>query len=81
MLHGATQQLRVLSERLLVRLFAQRNFGASRCSVCGMVYSKGHEEDEKLHKAYHQGAVQGFKFQVGGSNWATVAASSGRLCA
>jgi hypothetical protein len=30
-----------------------------------MVYAKGHEEDEKLHKAYHQGAVQGFKFQVG----------------
>lgn len=51
-----------------VCLFVQRNFGASRCSVCGMVYSKGHEEDEKLHKAYHQGAVQGFKFQVGGSN-------------
>jgi hypothetical protein len=29
-----------------------------------MVYTKGHQEDEKLHKAYHQGAVQGFKFQV-----------------
>lgn len=42
----------------------QRDFGASRCSVCGMVYTKGHKEDEKLHKAYHQGAVQGFKFQV-----------------
>jgi hypothetical protein len=42
----------------------QRDFGASRCSVCGMVYTKGHQEDEKLHKAYHQGAVQGFKFQV-----------------
>jgi hypothetical protein len=42
----------------------QRNFGASRCSVCGVVYTKGHEEDEKLHKAYHQGAVQGLKFQV-----------------
>lgn len=42
----------------------QRDFGASRCSVCGMVYAKGHEEDEKLHKAFHQGAVQGFKFQV-----------------
>lgn len=42
----------------------QRDFGASRCSVCGMVYTKGHREDEKLHKAYHQGAVQGFKFQV-----------------
>lgn len=46
----------------------QRNFGASRCSVCGMVYTKGHEEDEKLHKAYHQGAVQGFKFQVSGTS-------------
>ncbi len=30
-----------------------------------MVYTKGHEEDEKLHKAYHQGALHGFKFQVG----------------
>jgi hypothetical protein len=42
----------------------QRDFGGSRCSVCGMLYTKGLEEDEKLHKAYHQGAVQGLKFQV-----------------
>lgn len=49
---------------MVVPLPAQRDFGASPCSDCGMVYTKGHEEDEKLHKAFHQGAVQGFKFQV-----------------
>jgi hypothetical protein len=29
-----------------------------------MVYAKGHEEDEKLHRSFHSGAVQGLKFQV-----------------
>lgn len=29
-----------------------------------MVYAKGHEEDEKLHKTFHSSAVQGLKFQV-----------------
>jgi len=28
------------------------------------MYAKGHEEDEKLHKAFHQAAVQGPRFQV-----------------
>lgn len=30
------------------------------------MYAKGHEEDEKLHKAYHTGALQGFRFKVCG---------------
>lgn len=32
-----------------------------------MVYAKGHEEDEKLHKSFHQSVVQGVKFQVQGA--------------
>jgi N-acetyltransferase len=45
-------------------LILQKDFNASRCAVCGMMYAKGHEEDEKLHKAFHQAAVQGPRFQV-----------------
>eukprot|EP00879_Flechtneria_rotunda_P029676 GHRR01032113.1.p1 GENE.GHRR01032113.1~~GHRR01032113.1.p1 ORF type:complete len:106 (+),score=33.94 GHRR01032113.1:318-635(+) len=41
----------------------QRGFGASRCPVCGMLYAKGHDEDEKLHRSFHLPAVQGLKFQ------------------
>jgi hypothetical protein len=42
----------------------QRDFSASKCAVCGMVYAKGHEEDEKLHRSFHSSAVQGLRFQV-----------------
>ncbi|KAF6258409.1 ESCO1/2 acetyl-transferase-domain-containing protein [Scenedesmus sp. NREL 46B-D3] len=50
------------SKQLFLDL-GQRDFSASKCEICGMVYAKGHEEDEKLHKTFHSSAVQGLKFQ------------------
>eukprot|EP00877_Chromochloris_zofingiensis_P003778 jgi/Chrzof1/13400/Cz07g31180.t1 len=49
-----------------VQLFldlGQKDFSSSKCSVCGMVYAKGQDEDEKLHKSYHISFTQGIKFQ------------------
>lgn len=43
----------------------QRDFNASRCPSCGMVYARGQEEDEKLHRSYCAAGSQGVKFQVG----------------
>jgi hypothetical protein len=37
----------------------------SQCHVCGMVYSKGQPDDEKLHKQQHQVHTQGLQLQVG----------------
>lgn len=42
----------------------QANFVCTTCKVCGMVYAKGQEKDEKLHAAFHSSTVQGISFQV-----------------
>ncbi|GAX73911.1 hypothetical protein CEUSTIGMA_g1361.t1 [Chlamydomonas eustigma] len=31
-----------------------QNLGPSQCMTCGMVYSRGHPEDEREHRIYHQ---------------------------
>lgn len=35
--------------------FGQKNFFPIRCSICGLVYTPGKIEDEKLHDEYHGG--------------------------
>lgn len=42
----------------------QVDFTCTACKVCGFVYAKGKEEDEKLHAGYHDQSVNGFLFQV-----------------
>lgn len=42
----------------------QVDFACTACKVCGFIYAKGKEEDEKLHTAFHDTTVNGFTFQV-----------------
>ncbi|KXS12470.1 hypothetical protein M427DRAFT_59610 [Gonapodya prolifera JEL478] len=42
-------------------------FGQSsvrKCSVCGMEFSRIHEEDSKIHKKYHASVTDGVEFQL-----------------
>lgn len=32
----------------------QRNFYSTRCRTCGLVYTPGKDEDDRLHAAYHK---------------------------
>ncbi|KAG1670753.1 hypothetical protein FOA52_013980 [Chlamydomonas sp. UWO 241] len=41
----------------------QRAFGPSRCTGCGMLYTKGQPDDERTHRDFHQAVSLGFKFQ------------------
>ncbi|GBF89069.1 N-acetyltransferase [Raphidocelis subcapitata] len=41
----------------------QRDFSASSCPSCGMVYARGREDDEALHRAHCAAGSQGIKFQ------------------
>ncbi|KAF5397386.1 hypothetical protein PHET_09549 [Paragonimus heterotremus] len=34
--------------------FGQQRTGSTRCSTCGMVYTTGDKQDEKLHTTYHR---------------------------
>jgi len=40
----------------------QRDFSASRCPSCGMVYARGQEDDEKLHRSYCSAGTRGVRF-------------------
>ncbi|XP_075525129.1 establishment of cohesion [Dermacentor variabilis] len=40
----------------------QKKFGHTTCAVCGMVYTIGEVEDEKLHTKYHQSFLAVVKF-------------------
>ncbi|CAN8001919.1 unnamed protein product [Ixodes hexagonus] len=40
----------------------QKHFGAITCNTCGMVYSAGEMEDEKLHSRFHQAFMGVLKF-------------------
>lgn len=45
----------------------QRDFHASRCPCCGMLYCRGEESDERLHAAFHATATKGLKYGSGGT--------------
>uniref|UniRef100_A0A0D9ZMP6 N-acetyltransferase ESCO zinc-finger domain-containing protein n=1 Tax=Oryza glumipatula TaxID=40148 RepID=A0A0D9ZMP6_9ORYZ len=54
----------------------QPDFLLHMCSVCGMMYARGNDEDEKAHKAYHKSYFEGVPFK-GWRNETVVARSEG----
>uniref|UniRef100_A0A0D9UWV1 N-acetyltransferase domain-containing protein n=1 Tax=Leersia perrieri TaxID=77586 RepID=A0A0D9UWV1_9ORYZ len=54
----------------------QPNFLLHMCSVCGMMYARGNNDDEKVHKAYHKSYLEGVTFK-GWRNETVVARSEG----
>ena len=42
----------------------QPDFLLHTCSVCGMMYARGNDEDEKVHRAYHKSYSGGVPFKV-----------------
>lgn len=55
----------------------QSNFLLHMCSVCGMMYARGNDDDEKVHKAYHKSYFEGVPFK-GWRNETVVARPEGR---
>ncbi|GBN90797.1 N-acetyltransferase ESCO1, partial [Araneus ventricosus] len=49
------------SEQLIIDA-GQKEIGAKICKTCGMIYTIGQEEDEKLHAGYHQSYLINLKF-------------------
>uniref|UniRef100_A0ACD5USX7 Uncharacterized protein n=2 Tax=Avena sativa TaxID=4498 RepID=A0ACD5USX7_AVESA len=41
----------------------QPDFLLHMCAVCGMMYARGNDEDEKVHGAYHKSYFQGVPFK------------------
>ncbi|XP_057851031.1 protein CHROMOSOME TRANSMISSION FIDELITY 7 isoform X2 [Cryptomeria japonica] len=41
----------------------QPDFFLSTCIVCGLQYSRGDDEDEKVHKSFHRKHLQGVQFK------------------
>nr|CAB3487529.1 unnamed protein product [Digitaria exilis] len=54
----------------------QPDFVLHTCSVCGMMYARGNEDDEKVHKSYHKNYFEGIPFK-GWRNEAVIARSQG----
>jgi N-acetyltransferase len=42
----------------------QPDFLLHMCAVCGMMYARGNDEDEKVHRAYHKCYSEGVPFKV-----------------
>lgn len=56
------QPPRVLTQTFLDA--GQRDFHASRCRTCGMLYTKGQPSDEKLHRSFHGRFVRGVVYSI-----------------
>ncbi|CAD6260390.1 unnamed protein product [Miscanthus lutarioriparius] len=54
----------------------QPDFLLHTCSVCGMMYARGNDEDEKVHRAYHKSYSGGVPFK-GWKNETVMARSEG----
>ncbi|KAF0891825.1 hypothetical protein E2562_011004 [Oryza meyeriana var. granulata] len=54
----------------------QPDFLLHMCSVCGMMYARGNDDDEKVHKAFHKGYFEGVPFK-GWRNETVVVRSEG----
>ncbi|XP_006652477.1 protein CHROMOSOME TRANSMISSION FIDELITY 7 [Oryza brachyantha] len=54
----------------------QPDFLLHMCSVCGMMYARGNDDDEKVHRAYHKSYFEGVPFK-GWRNETVVARSEG----
>ncbi|CAM0145828.1 unnamed protein product [Urochloa decumbens] len=55
----------------------QPDFVLHTCSVCSMMYARGNDNDEKVHKAYHKNYFEGVPFK-GWRNEAVIARSESR---
>lgn len=44
--------------------FGQSDFLLHACSTCGVEFTPGNEEDEKVHKEFHKRYTQGIQFRV-----------------
>eukprot|EP00887_Chlorella_sp_A99_P006701 scaffold3.g6701.t1 len=67
--------------RQLTQMFldaGQRDFHASRCPQCGLVYSKGEESDERLHASFHASATKGPRYGGGSPQERVVLTDGGR---
>ena len=42
----------------------QANFSFTVCHLCGMMYAKGQQKDEKLHNKFHRSCELGVQLQV-----------------
>jgi hypothetical protein len=49
-------------------MWPQADFSVSKCPVCGLMYAKGEQADEKVHSEYHRKAVKGFAFKASEGN-------------
>ena len=47
----------------------QRSLGHMTCSVCGMVYTSGLEDDAREHKKFHYRYLTGITFNVRTHSW------------
>uniref|UniRef100_A0A453CBP6 N-acetyltransferase ESCO zinc-finger domain-containing protein n=1 Tax=Aegilops tauschii subsp. strangulata TaxID=200361 RepID=A0A453CBP6_AEGTS len=41
----------------------QPDFLLHMCAACGMMYARGNDEDEKVHRAYHKSYLEGVPFK------------------
>eukprot|EP00250_Pteridium_aquilinum_P026711 c33472_g1_i1 orf=138-1253(+) len=43
--------------------FGQLDFSYSTCKICGLLYARGHSDDEKLHTLFHKRYLRGVSFK------------------
>ncbi|KAI5063802.1 hypothetical protein GOP47_0020472 [Adiantum capillus-veneris] len=43
--------------------FGQTDFTCSTCKICGLLYARGHSEDERLHACFHKCYLRGRSFK------------------
>ncbi|MCO5586986.1 hypothetical protein L7F22_040931 [Adiantum nelumboides] len=43
--------------------FGQTDFTCSICKICGLLYARGHSEDERLHACFHKRYLLGISFK------------------
>ncbi|KAH7388566.1 hypothetical protein KP509_16G081900 [Ceratopteris richardii] len=43
--------------------FGQNEFSFSTCRICGLLYARGHSEDERLHTCFHKRYLNGISFK------------------
>lgn len=65
--HLGQRRVQAPQRRIIGQYFldlGQKNFSRIQCSVCGLMYARGQENDEMLHKAFHRRQTQGIQFKV-----------------
>ncbi|KAM0890830.1 hypothetical protein ACQ4PT_026794 [Festuca glaucescens] len=64
---GGATDAKVLNKKQIYGQFhlelGQPDFLLHMCAVCGLMYARGNDEDEKVHRAYHKSYFQGVPFK------------------